>query len=389
MKKSVVPLMLLCQMAALLLASGAEDDPQELVTLRSSYHGQIAAIEQDHKHELKNAPRQYAESLKSLEKTFQMAGDLRSLLAVRKESARFADNPTIKAIKLVDTPAKLRSLQENFLKDYRNIGVNKARRILELTQRYSARLATLQRKLTQKGRIEDALKVMHEAENLPKTRAVKAAQFEIAARGEAIVDTADEPRSTIIDTEALSRRLRGHILSWNSQSRKLSVKYDFSDENQLADWPGGTMGVLDRINCETNEVWLTPKFDRVTRVDFDGYLYDGPGYITLKVGEGLTAQIGAGEENSQRLIYQNSEHYPLLSGKDGARPRLRYSVSIEISNGIVRWQVNGQDLGSARLPVPLTFPARIGLGHEASHTAYDNVIISGFLSEGYLSSLGQ
>jgi len=388
MKNTLASVLAALLMTSLLTAGAAAKDPEGLVKLRASYHSQIAAIEEEHKEDLRRAPGEYAESLASLEKTYQMAGDLKSLLAVREERQRFAANSQVSAVTVLKGPPKLATLQGQFLKDYKAIGVTKSRRILDLTQKYSARLGALQKKLTQKGEIDDALKVMTEQEGIPDSRIVKAAQFEIAARGEAMVQPEGERRALTIDAQTLGRRLHGEILSWNSESRKLSVKYDFGSDDQLQDWKGGEMDVLDRISCRQAPASLTPQFDLVTRIEYDGYLYEGTGRITLKLGDSLSAQIGAGPENGMSLVFQNSEHYPIVSAKGGARLRLRYSAVLDLQNGTVRWEVNDKSLGSGRLTVPISYPVRVGVGHEASHTAYGNIVVTGILSRDYLTSFG-
>src|SRR3990172_10405164 len=65
---------------------------------------QLARIEADAMKSLEAWPAEYARSLKALEEKLKKDGDLQGVLAVRKESDRFAANKQIPAEAVVETP---------------------------------------------------------------------------------------------------------------------------------------------------------------------------------------------------------------------------------------------------------------------------------------------
>ena len=60
---------------------------------------------------------------------------------------------------------------------------------------------------------------------------------------------------------------------------------------------------------------------------------------------------------------------------------------MELSRKRVRWALNEKHLPDALMQKPLTIPVRLNVGHPYSHTAYDNVTVSGVLDPQFLQKV--
>ena len=74
-------------------------------------------------------PQNHIKAMRALELVYQNSGDLKSLLAVRKERERFIEDPRVDTMIPVETPNKLRSLQESYISNYSSITKNRTQEI--------------------------------------------------------------------------------------------------------------------------------------------------------------------------------------------------------------------------------------------------------------------
>lgn len=353
------------------------------------YENELQKREQERRATQQEMPRKYVEALQRLERSFQISGELKPLLAVRDERERFEAEPDLARMTVLETPAKLEALQKRILVEYRETGLNKARAVLDLNQKYVQHLETLQKELTRQNKIDDAMEVMAECERAKGAPEVKRARFLLAAEGAPIAPPQPSPPGAkrLVDLDLISAKLQGEVLSWNSVTREITLRYDFQHKDQAADWEGPGIDHRNRLGCDQAVATFKPVFEDVSQIAFDGYYYSGAGRISVSLGAGLTAQLAAGKEQNQHVLFQHNEHHP-VKWTDGTVTRyLAYPSHIMISQGRVTWKVNDDLVCNERLPQPIRYPTQVVLGDPRSHTTYDNVVITGVLTQGYLDAL--
>jgi len=392
MRKHTAPLSALLMLGfAVLLGSSAAakvGDPYELRQLRELYEEQLGKLRRQYTIDTAKAPERHISAMLDLEKQYQMSGDLRSLIAVRDERKRFTSSPSISDMVLAERPDKLRALQMQYIQAHEERKRNLARNTLDLSQKYVRRLQTLEKDLTKKGRIEDALKIMEEAERIKTSEEVATARAQASGSSQRVPEPAFEPRIQLIGTDVLSKVVRGEIVSWNSMTGDITCKYNFTDEKQVGDWEGGTRDDLrGRLVCDGAAAWFHIPFKSVSHVEFEGFFFSGDGGIKLRLGRSLTAEIGAGEKKGKMLAYQNSELFPVTSSDRGIEPFLRYTSVLAIGGDQLSWSVNGKSLNRGKLEVPIRYPVKLGVGNEGSRTMYDDITITGTLSLEHLRTM--
>jgi len=367
-------------------AFGALGDPPELRKLRRLYKAQIEKVEEKHRKDVEEAPRLHIQELETLQKQYQMAGDLKPLIAVRKERERFTADPSLARVVPVKSPAKLRALQMQYLEKHKEMSRERAKSILELAQKYVRRLGSLQKDLTQEDRIDEALKVMKEIEQAKVDSAVTKARDELTTKPPAQPGKPRDRSSMRIDTASLEKIIHGEITGWNPMTGAITCKYDFNDKDQLRDWEGGTHNSRQgRIICRDAPARLRLVFTSVSRVEYEGFFASGEEGIKMAIGEDLTTEIGAGPDMDKLLAYQDSPHFPLTILPVEFKKFAPYVSVLVLRNGVVDWKVNERNLKKARLRKPITYPTRIGFG-SGSRIMFDNVVVQGVLSTEYVDA---
>lgn len=150
-------------------ASGTHADSTsvpELDRYKAIYKQQLTKLANKTKYQRLHIPQYHIKELRKLEAEYQASGDLRSLLAVRTERERFIGDPRIDHIEPVEYPAKLRELQISYIKNYRIIKAKRKQNAENMRNKYTQALQRLQKKLTQQGKIDQALAVMKEIESI-------------------------------------------------------------------------------------------------------------------------------------------------------------------------------------------------------------------------------
>lgn len=153
--------------------------PPEAVKLGEAYRAEVAKLSTQLSETVKALPAAYRAKLAALQNELQASGDLDGYLAVTKEIARFAEAvkgeadpfekvPEMPETALVAQPKKLRDLQDQYLKAYKEIADRRHKQIEDLTNRYIAQLEILQKDLTIQKRIRDAIAIKRETERLRK-----------------------------------------------------------------------------------------------------------------------------------------------------------------------------------------------------------------------------
>ena len=182
-RKTGVAALLLPIVAAAMAAAQAvaqePGEPAELADMKAAFNrllGEQAAL---YRKTTANQPEVYEEDLRLLCERLQKGGDLDGFLAADKELKRFRKamgeerdpfeaNPEMPASALVAAPAELRALQDRYLKSFRDAAAARQKNISDITAQYLARLRELQKDLTIRNRIDDALAVRTEVDRIQK-----------------------------------------------------------------------------------------------------------------------------------------------------------------------------------------------------------------------------
>jgi hypothetical protein len=363
--------------------------PPEADKLKTIYEQQMKRLTSQAQAELLRTPQEHIAAMRELEASYQKSGELKPLLAVRKERQRFARNPGVSRMEYVTSPAKLRSLQETYVSKIKDIRVQSGSDRQELKEKYLRAMENLQKELTQQGKIESALAVMHEVE------ALKNSTDAVAAAPSGTGDTttpAVRPtrRSDVLDVEALGKLLHGEVTRWSSYSRQITITYDFSDPEQLKDWKGGTVdearGVLI---CKRTVAWVRPQFLQVMEMEYDALLEDDTYLAGMVIGDSLQAEINGGSVLQAKLFQTSSEHpiSSFIETEAGSQRVHRSKISFE--RGRVEWSINGARYRRASFQTPIRYPTYLGFGHMGATSGYDNITLTGILSKEYAAYLKQ
>jgi len=148
-----------------LITTGYTQKPEELKKLRFRFEVAIA----EERKPLNEFEKQYRVQLQKLEGRIQAAGDLKKLLTVREELKSF-DSGNAK-----DFP-ELERLQGIYKKERDTIVSKISETEKRVIGAYQKKLSELQKKLTQEGKIDDAVKVAAEIEKM-KLRGIAVASL--------------------------------------------------------------------------------------------------------------------------------------------------------------------------------------------------------------------
>ena len=124
-------------------------------------------------------PLKYKRDLEAMQATFQKAGDLDGLLAVKKEIERYrkvktddADPfeavPEMTADVIVDAPPELRKLQEQYVASFTDAAATLKKNIADRGDKYRTQIKAAQTALTRAGKIDEAIAVRNESDRVSK-----------------------------------------------------------------------------------------------------------------------------------------------------------------------------------------------------------------------------
>lgn len=153
--------------------------PPEVNRLSDLFHSETIRISGQYNESIRQLPGAFLIQLGALQKRMQETGDLDAYLAVSKETERFTQAvkgesdpfekvPEMPDSALVDKPESLRALQNQYVKAYRDKGDHRRKQIEDLAGTYVAKLEALQKDLTIKNRIREAIAVKKEADRVRK-----------------------------------------------------------------------------------------------------------------------------------------------------------------------------------------------------------------------------
>lgn len=180
----------------------AGDAPPELLNMKAIYQKSVTAINDKYEAELAHWPDEYKKELQPLAGKFQAAGSLEGWSDVKAELERISESADFPEDKLSKRP-EIQSLQLKYKAFPEQALLTKHKKIIDLSDKYIARLTDLKVKLTKQNKIDEALKVNEEIKSVNDSSEVSAANFAVADKDAASASQASE-KSQSADTGAVA-----------------------------------------------------------------------------------------------------------------------------------------------------------------------------------------
>lgn len=377
--------------AFLILTSSSFAAVGNLISAKAIYNTEMAKVYSQSLTEILQIPQNHTSAMLSLEQEYQRAGDLDNLLIVREERTRFAKNPSPSAISVINSVPKLAVLQSQYIKDLKEVKALRTDRFNDLLNRYISLLTALQKDLTKSGKISEALNVAAEIKEAKSadllrvgSRAVKN-QKDRSTRSSKDATFSRRPGGELTTT-VMRELMSPEVKRWNPATRRIVLKYNFTDEAQFSDWKGGSFSEDKKaLLCDKTTAWLSIPFASISRIKYLTGFLDG-NRARLQVGNRLFADMRK-EPESECILYQSTEDYPLTSFFEKFRGDIKNTAELEFSRGKVEWKVGHRSPHKAQLTVAIPYPTRIAVGDKYSKSAYDNIEIEGVLTKKYVDYL--
>lgn len=140
----------------------------DLARMRTTYTNEVGKIEKECAASITSWGEQYSAALRNLEQSYQKAGQLEPLIAVKKELKRFVDDKTIDELSITNTFPELYRVQKTFAATGKALPANRESRLTQLKQLYDRNLQTLQENLTRQGDLDGALTVKNTRDMLQR-----------------------------------------------------------------------------------------------------------------------------------------------------------------------------------------------------------------------------
>lgn len=357
----------------------------ELDRYKSIYLKELGRLKVTSQTQRLHLPQNHIKAMRALELEYQQLGDLKNLLTVRRERERFIRNPGASAINPVTTPSKLSSLQKSYISNYNSITENNTKQIEDLKGKYAVMLKNLQTTLTKQGKIDEALVVMSEIESSDSIDTPNSSTFTPYAGS---LDNKKSHRT--LNSDTLETLIHGKVTRWSSYNNQITISYDFSDSDQMLDWKGGEIDTINNmLVCGDTVAWFKLQMKEVNRIECDISLPHSNSKASLVIGNSLTALIEGGKQTKAK-IYQSSPQNPVLKvrGINNISGN-KYHSLLTLNSKQVKWAINEGLTRSGIANAPITYPSFVGLGHMTSSSSYDNITITGILSDKQVEHLKQ
>jgi len=357
----------------------------DLEALKNIYDTEVKKVHEQYRSGRLTLPQEHIKSLRDLEQTFQRSGDLKSLLAVREERTRFMRDPKPESIKVASAPAQLGVLQKKFIVAFTELKKNRDFRLTDLSEKYTRRLEQLQRELTIRGNIEEALAVMKEVERM-KGSGQPEPDEPPPARKPA------PPPAAEVSLSDLRNVLGGNIVKWNSQNGEIVLEYSFEDENEGKDWKGGSVNTDDDVLDITGEpAWLGVPFDEIREIDVSFEFRDELKQARISLGRNnanlLAIEMQETDEESVCTIYQTSKYNPISRENVSLKTVIENRLVMTFDGSALNWQLNYGDRHNDTLQSSIRFPVYISVGIPQSRSCYNHLQVTGTLNAEYVKQL--
>lgn len=158
-----------------------ESDPNSRIdVLRGVYDAERAKLADAFQARRQTVIKRYGEGLAALEKRFRRVGELESILAIQAERKRFAEAAAVPSTPGPDFPPVALNLQRDCRSVIKGASLEESKGVILLTDRYASHLTGLMKQLTIERKIEEALAVKQELEDVKAGEAYQAARFAVA-----------------------------------------------------------------------------------------------------------------------------------------------------------------------------------------------------------------
>lgn len=334
-----------------LLAAETENHPAQ--AKKAAYESEVSQAESLHNQQLELLSSQYATALEKSAADFQKQGDLDSLLALKAEINHFKEAKTVPEKdpdKTHESVVKLRQIYNDSLD---KADATKVRTITELTNQYLTYLEELQKKLTQEGKLDQALMV--------KTETTKIQNFK------ATIPAISTGKSTVGTTQSTNQKISNAtppslLLKWDhkrpnelSGSENRTTKaYSFRHEGDNSIANDGTLSLkggrttVEDINgkilssCKASQQWSL-----VIHFESSGLDQKGPARIFSFSSDSVTRNFTLGQENDQLVLRLRTT----ITGNNGMNPQVSlgkiepgeiYKIALTYESEKLNFYLNGK-----------------------------------------------
>jgi len=144
---------------------------------RAVYDKTISGYVTEYESKMLAWPDRCISALKSERTRLQKSGDLDGWTAFNKEVERFELDRAITDAAMTAGPASLRSILKQCEAKRKSYAVERNKKVVALSQKYTANLSAYQEKLTRAGKMDEAIAVKAEVERVKQSKAVVSARF--------------------------------------------------------------------------------------------------------------------------------------------------------------------------------------------------------------------
>jgi hypothetical protein len=157
------------------VAAAAPTNGELLAQYKKIYAESLETYKTEHRNAKQSAPIDYIQALRKLQAKLQSDGDLDGWEIVNQELVRFRAEPVITTP--VTTPQALREIQNAYLLHAARRDKENNEKVLDLTGKYTKRLADLQQGWTKEGNFDDAFAARDEIKRVNASEVVKEAEL--------------------------------------------------------------------------------------------------------------------------------------------------------------------------------------------------------------------
>lgn len=180
MRRQVVIYKLAAAFVSVLAMSGLAEANSSFARLKNSYEAAIRAVCKQSTEEAGRVKRSYPLMLKKAMTTYQQAGDLKGVMAMREEIKRYEKTRSMPT-ESTGASSEIMKLADGCRKRIEAAEKRKNELILSTTKKYVDRLETDKKRLTKEGKFDEALAIKAEQQRVSTDGTVTAAEFALAS----------------------------------------------------------------------------------------------------------------------------------------------------------------------------------------------------------------
>lgn len=220
-------------------------EPPELALFRADYQASLAAIRKDFAQVTESWPQEYLRSLRTLMEKLQKAGDYEGWEAVTGELQRFVEGRKIDDSDIVQEPAELRSLQQEYQAALRQYSIDRNRKILTLTKKYINDLTAMQKELTKAGQMAAASAINAEIKHVEASSEALAASW--GSTDSETVTPGEEPTVSALPTIQGPGEKPDQLATLRDQYDESLEAIETAHTQQVDAWPDTYVAALQSL----------------------------------------------------------------------------------------------------------------------------------------------